>query len=69
MKPDWKDAPEWANYLAMNGSGWWFWFKEKPFISEYYSEWLPSDYLIGGSCRAGGYCGANNWLESLEQRP
>ena len=23
-KPDWKDAPEWANYLAMDNSGeWW----------------------------------------------
>lgn len=21
MKPNWKDAPEWANYLAMDASG------------------------------------------------
>lgn len=30
MKPDWKDAPEWANWLAMDTSGKWFWHENKP---------------------------------------
>lgn len=30
MKPDWKDAPEWARYLAMTETGAWFWFENKP---------------------------------------
>ena len=30
MKPDWKDAPEWANYLAMDGDGYWCWYLRKP---------------------------------------
>lgn len=30
MKPDWKDAPEWAKWLAMDEDGEWFWFENKP---------------------------------------
>lgn len=30
MKPDWKDAPEWANFLAMDADGVWAWFEKKP---------------------------------------
>ena len=30
MKPDWKDAPEWAMWLAMDGDGWWGWYEEEP---------------------------------------
>lgn len=30
-KPDWKDAPEWANWLGYDVS--WVWFEDKPYIS------------------------------------
>ena len=30
MKPDWKNAPEWANWLAMDSDGSWYWFAEEP---------------------------------------
>lgn len=33
MKPDWKDAPPWAQWLAMDSDGEWHWFEEEPFIS------------------------------------
>jgi hypothetical protein len=33
MKPDWKDAPAWAKFLAMDISGAWFWFEEEPFFN------------------------------------
>lgn len=33
MKPDWKDAPEWAQWLAMDGDGCWFWFEAKPLLA------------------------------------
>ena len=29
-KPDWKGAPEWANWLAQDEDGPWFWFQLKP---------------------------------------
>lgn len=30
MKPDWKDAPEWAQWLAMDPDGDWYWFEAEP---------------------------------------
>jgi ATP-dependent phosphoenolpyruvate carboxykinase len=30
MKPDWKNAPEWANWLAMDRNGEWYWYESKP---------------------------------------
>lgn len=28
--PSWKDAPEWAEYRAMDGNGVWWWYEKKP---------------------------------------
>jgi len=30
MKPEWKKAPKWANYLAISIDGRWLWYAEKP---------------------------------------
>lgn len=30
MKPDWKDAPEWAECLIRNNDGEWWWLENKP---------------------------------------
>ena len=32
MKPDWKDAPEWAMWLAMDEDGEWWWYEDEPFL-------------------------------------
>lgn len=29
-KPSWDNAPEWANYLAKDFNGIWYWFQHKP---------------------------------------
>ena len=29
-KPSWKDAPDWANWLAQGQYGVWYWYKDKP---------------------------------------
>lgn len=65
-KPDWKDAPSWANWLSMDEGGIWHWFEEKPYIDGYgwsnvdVTEWeealKTSVYEI-------------NWQSSLEKRP
>lgn len=34
MKPDWKDAPEGARWLAMNENGSWFWHFKKPKLTK-----------------------------------
>lgn len=47
MKPDWKDAPEWANWLAMDPDGGWCWFEKEPWYSHSNSCWfhvIPSKY-------------------------
>ena len=28
--PRWEDAPEWANYLTVDESGFWMWHEKKP---------------------------------------
>jgi len=30
MKPDWCDAPEWAQYLTQDRDGTWGWWEKKP---------------------------------------
>lgn len=62
MKPDWKDAPEWARYLAMDEHGTWCWYEEEPLKLTHI--WVDSD---------GQYSYASlppsHWESSLEQRP
>lgn len=54
MKPDWKDAPKWAQWLAMDGDGWWNWFEDQPLWEPApWSEWVHSEdghvrHLIAG---------------------
>ena len=38
MKPDWKDAPEWARWLTMDIDGTWVWWELEPYYTE--GEWL-----------------------------
>jgi hypothetical protein len=30
MKPEWKDAPEWAKFLAQDSDGTWYWYESQP---------------------------------------
>ena len=38
-KPDWKDAPEWAQWLAMDGDGAWWWFQNEPEYTHASYQW------------------------------
>lgn len=60
MKPSWKDAPKWANYLAMDDDGRWYWYETKPMISSgaWYSH--ANDFAV---------CEIAGWKDSLESRP
>ena len=47
-KPDWKDAPEWAMWLAADDDGW-TWFEKEPVVHE-----IDGNYVCGihgGGCR------------------
>ena len=39
---DWQRAPEWANYIARNGSGIWRWYEEKPLSVKNHEFWWNS---------------------------
>lgn len=63
MKPDWKDAPEWANWLAMDKNGEWFWYEDQP-------EWWAT-VGVWMKTRNSMHVPARCWLDgsdSLEQR-
>lgn len=68
-KPDWKDAPEWAEWLAQDLSGTWVWFSgARPYPSR--SMWRPtSDGLGFKYTRAGEDYMNMDWMETLERRP
>ena len=39
MKPDWKDAPSWANFRAQDDNGEWYWFECKPKFNAHRGTW------------------------------
>jgi len=63
MKPDWKDAPEWSNWVAMDADGTWYWFETKPRICSDEGLWEPN---IGELVKC---FNIKAWTETLEQRP
>jgi len=67
-KPSWLDAdvPEWANYLAQDRDGLWFWYSDKPVKDIANSFWLA---FIGQTHGAGFRKPNENWQDTLEQRP
>lgn len=61
-KPDWKDAPEWAKYMAMDDDGEWYWFENEPGCG--CSAWHGRGGMIEYA-----YVDGDSWTESLEPRP
>ena len=62
VKPDWKDAPEWADHLAQDLHGQWHWFRGEPKPDGQY--WLALKYY---NQRA--FTPNPNWKETLQKRP
>jgi len=65
MKPDWKDAPEWANWLAQDQDAVWWWYEDKPLISNQDEQWEPKKF---GNCEV-VYMLSDTWKQTLEGRP
>ena len=65
MKPSWDEAPEWANWLAMDGNGLWHWYEVEPEVSEYFDLWYSKYTYLP----AGKYYGDDDWIDTLERRP
>jgi hypothetical protein len=67
-RPEWKDAPEWAMFLAQDKDGEWCWWNLEPALT--YSLWTQGE--PGDSYRfetAGYYECKWPWMETLEPRP
>lgn len=64
MKPDWKDSPEWAKYLAQDQDGLWWWYESKPIIS--YDAWVPVD---GDEFEEAELLYGDSWKETLQEKP
>lgn len=58
-KPLWEMAPDWANYLAQDKSGKWFWFENEPIILPNQEIWRPN---------FGQNEPAVHWMDSKERR-
>ena len=71
MKPDWKDAPEWANWLSQSEIGTWCWHENKPRPlkgNSGYGVWLSYiDYKFKIAVR--NIEVIPNWKDTLEKRP
>lgn len=59
MKPDWKDAPDWANYLACDDDGKWHWYAMRPYYEGCAKQWITEgQYELANS-----YAEGNGTLE------
>ncbi len=62
MKPDWKDAPKWAKFLAMDSTGDWYWYEFEPELQS--RVWRDYSGNIELALR-----NPQNWETTLEGRP
>jgi Lar family restriction alleviation protein len=60
-KPSWDDAPEWAQWLAQDENGYWYWHKECPTAG--------TQLWASGSTIYKHAAVFSDWKDSLEQRP
>lgn len=70
-RPEWKHAPSYSNWLAMDANGIWCWFVNEPYKG--YEHWLPSlpDYagIDSFDIVDGEFIPHEDWTKSLEPRP
>lgn len=62
MKPSWDDAPDWANYRAMDEDEAWYWYEYEPTQKGFFwdKQGGRSQLILDSS---------DNWRDSLEERP
>lgn len=59
--PDWSDSPDWAQYLAQNSDGSWWWHEMRPTPV---GNGQPSFWHSSGARRMA----SGGWLQSLQKR-
>lgn len=66
MKPSWDTAPHWANYLAQDENGNWYWYQNQPYTDD---EDIPEWFNDGGRYEAAYAPNRETWKNTLEERP
>lgn len=66
-KPSWDDAPEWAQWLAQDANGQWYWYENCPYTSNEMGKFLEPSY--GGRIARAKTAPITDWQSTLEQRP
>lgn len=62
MKPSWTQAPNWAQYLAMDCDGTWWWYSEMP-------EYDSGEWFTGRGTKIELAIVPDDLSETLEPRP
>ena len=62
-KPNWRDAPVWALFLAQDGDGYWYWHETDPWINHSTRTWES----IGIQKKA-GHSPPHDWKNTLEAK-
>jgi len=65
-KPSWDEAPEWANWIAQNATGFWHFYDEEPFLAYdcWYSPKRSEVHVLQFTAIPNAY-----WHKTLEKRP
>ena len=68
--PRWKDAPDWANYLAQDGDGSWYWYECPIYVPEYNETWCEQVGFDGRVLKIGESAECNpDWRNTRQARP
>ena len=70
LQPDWSQAPEWANWWAMDenkNTRWIYSELEQPYTSDAYLRWFAVGRFDSEDAPSFGYTG--DWRNSLRKRP
>ena len=68
--PRWKDAPDWANWLAQDGDGSWYWYEHPIYAHEDDDAWYEQKGFDGRIDDAGEAAERNpDWRNTRHARP
>ena len=63
-KPEWRNAPDWAEWMAQDEDGQWGWYENEPPLGSWSWIWEGGEWA---DCNFDGR--SDDWTASLEPRP
>ena len=68
FEPNWTEAPDWAQYFAIDEAGYAYWWREEPKLS--YNRWSGDGSMRSQIVRLSRVDMKNiDWKETLRKRP